>query len=241
MKPFFSYFGSKYSFAGKLYHAPRYKTIVEPFAGSAAYAAQYYDRDVVLCDKNPVIVGVWDFLIKSTRADIMNIGMISKGGTVDELKVSQEAKWLVGFWLHAAAASPGKSTTGWSNWNPSTRARVASQVGKIKHWKVHQCSYENAPVEGPATWFIDPPYQEDGKHYKCSAKDIDFNRLGDWCRTRVGQSIVCENQGANWLPFERLRSTASARQGEKKEKSHEVVWYGGVAPSKEPTKVGSEE
>ncbi len=239
MKAFFSYFGSKYSFAGKLYHAPRYKTIVEPFAGSAAYAAQYYDRDVVLCDKNPVIVGVWDFLIKSTRADIMNIGMVPNGGTTDDLRACQEAKWLVGFWLQRAAASPGKSKTNWSKWDVVRREIIASQVGKIKHWKVHHCSYENVPAEGPATWFIDPPYQVDGKHYKCSAKDIDFKHLGDWCRTRVGQSIVCENQGADWLPFERLRSTPSARQDEKKEKSHEVVWYGGVAPSKEPNLDGS--
>lgn len=239
MKSFFSYFGSKYSFAGKLYHAPRYKTIVEPFAGSAAYAAQYYDRDVVLCDKNPIIVGVWDFLIKSTRADIMNIGMIPKGGTVDELKVSQEAKWFVGYWLNQASPHPRLTAGEWSEWTPRTRARVSSQVDKINHWKVYHCSYENAPVDGPATWFIDPPYQEDGKHYKCSAKDIDFPMLGEWCRSRVGQVIVCENQGADWLPFERLRSTPSARQDEKKEKSHEVVWYGGVAPSKEPNRDGS--
>lgn len=225
MKPFFSYFGSKYSFAGKLYHAPRYKTIVEPFAGSAAYAAQYYDRDVVLCDKNPVIVGVWDFLINSTRSDIMSIGMIPSNGSVDDLKISQEAKWFVGFWLQQAATRPGLTRGKWSKWSPAVRARVAAQVEKIKHWKVYECSYENTPVQGPSTWFIDPPYQVDGKHYKCSSKSIDFGRLGDWCKSRRGQAIVCENQGADWLPFEKLRATHSAS---KSEKSLEVVWYGSV-------------
>ncbi len=236
MKAFFSYFGSKYSFAGKLYHAPRYKTIVEPFAGAAAYAAQYYDRDVVLCDKNPVIVGVWDFLIKSTGKEILSLPVLPVGSSVDEAALCQEARWFLGFWINPGSSMPKKTVSGWTSWNKETRGRVALQVSKIKHWKIYECSYERAPVNASATWFIDPPYQVDGKHYKCGAKDIDFNHLGSWCRTRPGQSIVCENQGADWLPFERLRSTGSIR-GEGK--SLEVVWYGGVAPSKEPNLDGS--
>ena len=47
-----------------------------------------------------------------------------------------------------------------------------------------------------------------------------------WCRTRQGQVIACENVGATWLPFEPLRDFQSARPGGV---SREAVWLGGVA------------
>ena len=56
-----------------------------------------------------------------------------------------------------------------------------------------------------ATWFIDPPYFNGGQHYPFSNKDLDFNELGNWCKERIGEVIVCENDNATWLPFEHLK------------------------------------
>ncbi len=53
-----------------------------------------------------------------------------------------------------------------------------------------------------ATWFVDPPYQNMGKLYK--ENKIDYQELGTYCRERLGQVMVCENEGADWLPFEKL-------------------------------------
>ena len=54
-----------------------------------------------------------------------------------------------------------------------------------------------------ATWFIDPPYNNAaGQRYRTRVSD--YSKLGRWCRDRWGQVIVCENYGAEWLPFEPL-------------------------------------
>jgi hypothetical protein len=79
---------------------------------------------------------------------------------------------------------------------------VAEQVPLIKHWTViHGRYHDIADVE--ATWFIDPPYfGKAGSHYKHGSDGIDYADLGLWCRSRRGQVMVCENDGACWLPFE---------------------------------------
>jgi hypothetical protein len=48
---------------------------------------------------------------------------------------------------------------------------------------------------------LTPPYQFGGEHYKESNRAIDFSVLSEWCKSRVGQVIVCENTKADWLPF----------------------------------------
>ena len=52
--PFFSYFGSKHSFATE-YPAPVYDTVIEPFAGSAAYAHAHHDRRVILIERYDIV------------------------------------------------------------------------------------------------------------------------------------------------------------------------------------------
>jgi 16S rRNA G966 N2-methylase RsmD len=69
-----------------------------------------------------------------------------------------------------------------------------------------------------ATWFIDPPYQKAGKYYTGHNK-MDFEKLGEWCKSRKGQVIVCENQGADWLPFRFLTEHRGSMQ-----KNTEVIW-----------------
>jgi hypothetical protein len=51
-----------------------------------------------------------------------------------------------------------------------------------------------------ATWFVDPPYNNRAGSYYIE-NSIDYVALGTWCHERRGQAIVCENEGADWLPF----------------------------------------
>jgi hypothetical protein len=63
-----------------------------------------------------------------------------------------------------------------------------------------------------------------GQHYACGSKGIDFVHLGDWCRARRGQVIVCEGPRADWLPFRpfiQIKANESATGGKV---SHEYVW-----------------
>jgi hypothetical protein len=71
-----------------------------------------------------------------------------------------------------------------------------------------------------ATWIIDPPYQDQGKHYTCGSKYIDYNKLREWCDTRLGQVIVCESEGADWYDFRPFRKIWGVRR-----KSQEVFHH----------------
>lgn len=229
LNPFFKFYGGKWRDAIKNYPAPRYKTIVEPFAGSAGFSVRYAHLDVVLCEADPIIAAVWQYLTKVSPKEILDIPDVPPDGTVDDLSIAQEAKWLVGFWLNAGVSRPRKRPSQWmrSGYSPGTfwgdRARntIASQVDHIRHWKVYNCSYVDCPVTGGATWFVDPPYQHAGRYYAYGSGNIDFEHLGDWCRSLEGQVIVCENEGAKWLPFRALASVRTARVGRI---SKEAVW-----------------
>ena len=225
LRPFFSYYGGKWRAAPR-YPSPRYGVIVEPFAGSAGYSVRHNSHRVVLCDKDPIIAGVWRYLIGAKEGEIMRLPVDVE--SVDDLDgVPQEARWLIGFWLNRGAASPRKTPSAWmrsgvkpdSFWGTAIRARVAGNLKSIRHWEVYVCDYRDCPVTGPATWFIDPPYIKAGCHYRCGPNEIDFDQLGEWCESRVGQSIVCEAQGAKWLPFTAFEESKSMAGT-----SSEAIW-----------------
>ena len=234
MRPFFGYYGGKWRDAPRSYPAPTHGTLVEPFAGSAGYALRYPDRRVILCDLDPIIVGVWSYLIRVSAAEILAIPDVPMDGTVNDLHLSQEARWLVGFWMNRAVASPRLAPSSWmragarpgSFWGDRVRRTIASQLDQIRHWRILECSYIDCPVIGPASWFVDPPYEQAGKHYRFGASGIDFAHLAGWCRSRPGQVIVCENLGASWLPFQSLGSVKATRPGKR---SEEAVWLAGGA------------
>lgn len=200
------------------YPEPRHDTIIEPFAGAAGYATRYHDRRVILVEKDPRIAALWRFLIRATRNDILDIPLMTLDGHLDDLKASEEAKILVSYWLQPASSHPKKSFSTWAKkypgrgkaWDASIRERIAAQVECIKHWTVIEGTYADSPnIE--ATWFVDPPYQLAGKYYRYSSASIDFTHLGNWCRSRKGLVAVCENVGADWLPFEKLATIQTAR------------------------------
>ena len=229
IRPFFSYYGGKWRFAKTRYPAPAHDTIVEPFAGSAGYSLRYADRAVVLCEKDPVVASVWRYLLRVSEQEVLALPDVPNDGTVDDLPLPQEARWLIGFWLNKGSARPCRQPSSWmrtglyagSFWGDRVRQTISKQLAHIRHWRLFEGSYEDCPVTGPATWFVDPPYQEAGRFYRHGAATIDYPALGAWCRAQQGQVIVCENLGADWLPFESVGPTKTTRKGRR---SEEAVW-----------------
>jgi hypothetical protein len=224
MRPMFPFYGSKWNIA-RHYPPPTQSLIIEPFAGGAGYASFYDCPRVQLFDADPIIVGVWSYLMRATAVEILALpDMPEVGDHVDNYKIPQEAKWLIGFWLNRGSASPKKSRTAYSartdraqlNWGARAKERIAGQLSKLAGWSVAPGPYDRAPTVD-ATWFVDPPYGEKGKFYRVGFSD--YATLGEWCKTRTGQVIVCEGVGATWLPFQPLGEFKSS-----KGKAEERLW-----------------
>jgi 16S rRNA G966 N2-methylase RsmD len=215
----FYYYGRKKRIV-KYYPKPQNDTIIEPFAGSAAYSMEYFDRNVILYELNHKIYSVWKYLQQATVGDILDLPLLNKGQSLnsDEFKyLTDPEKWIIGLFLNPGSAVPKKSPGNFCDWNENHRKLLAEELYKIKHWVIKNESYENAP-DVEATWFIDPPYQQAGKYYV--NWKVDYEYLGDWCIGRKGQTMVCENEGANWLPFEHLVDLKGQKHNRK-----EVIWY----------------
>lgn len=229
LRPFFSFYGSKFRLAAK-YPAPKYDTIIEPFAGSAQYATLYPHKKVRLIEKDPVIVAVWRYLICVPQNELMRLPMLLPGQTIDELDICQEAKYLIGFWCNRASAQPHNAPSRWmlnphtrgNCWDEVSRERISSQLPYIRHWTIDEGDYFEADNQHRATWFIDPPYQTTGRHYRFS--EIDYNHLSAFCQSRYGQTIVCELSNATWLPFQPLSNITVARGRYGTKVNREGVW-----------------
>lgn len=230
LRPFFYFYGGKYRAAPR-YPEPRYDTIIEPFAGSAGYSLRYHDKDVILVDKDPNIVNTWRYLIRVTPNEIRSLPDVLAGQTVDDFSICEEARILIGWWLNAATTRPMKSPSKWmrgktrpsSFWGPEIRHRLANQVESIRHWRIIEGGYECAP-DIEATWVIDPPYAESGKHYRYGSRDIDYASLANWCKLRKGQTMVCEQAGADWLPFRKFMDIRANPSCRGKGVSKEILW-----------------
>jgi len=197
----FSYYGSKSKIVD-YYPSPKFDKIIEPFAGSARYSLKYFDRDVLLVDKYEVIVRIWKWLQIASINDIMSLpepklGMIINREYFDCI----EQAWLMGFLVQQGVNAPRLTVSKFAEKGIKTQKKnIAQQLYKIKHWKIKLADYRDLPQE-EATWFIEPPYQFGGEYYIKSNKEINYQHLADWCVGRQGQTIVCENTKADWLPF----------------------------------------
>jgi hypothetical protein len=200
-----SYYGAKTNIVG-LYPPPKYGKIIEPFAGSARYALRYFDRDVLLVDKYEVIVRIWRWLQRCSPSDVLGLPTLAAGQSLDDFNFDcEEAKLLMGFIVAVGVATPQKTaspraTTQRPNNINFTLRRIAQSLHKIRHWEIRSGCYTEIPNQ-KATWFIDPPYHVGGQYYAEGSRKINFPALATWCKSRMGQAIVCENVGADWLPF----------------------------------------
>lgn len=223
MRPLFPYYGSKWRDARR-YPASHNGTVIEPFAGSAGYSTWYAPSRVLLYDIDPIVYGVWSFLLGSSEINILSLPDLDEGMSVDDLNVCPEAKWFIGFWLNRGSSQPKKTKTAFSSrtergqlvWSERARERVASDLKYLRGWSVYNHAYDAAPVYD-ATYFVDPPYADKGKYYRYNV--VDYTALAKWCRSAPVPMIVCEQEGADWLPFTPLASIKST-----KGVSHEVVW-----------------
>lgn len=234
LKPFIRYYGGKWRAAPR-YPAPQFDTIVEPFAGAAGYAMRHHTRNVVLVEKYPTLAEMWRYLIGVSADEIRRIPIVESIADLPAW-VPSGGRTLVGFSLSAGTTAPrnvlsagrkklramGRNYEGWSE---AQRERCASQVDQIRHWSIIEGDYRDAP-DALATWFVDPPYQgRAGDYYKEPARALDFESLGTWCKARRGQVMVCENDGAAWLPFAPFMD-AKAFSG----RSAEALWYRDACP-----------
>lgn len=231
LMPFFTFYGGKHR-AARHYPAPQHSLIVEPFAGSAGYSLNYADRQVLLRDVDPVIVGTWQYLLNATTDQINALPDLQPGQTVDDVDVPEAARWLIGWWLNKGSASPKRRPStfalqypqGGPYWGPRIRERICSQLEHVRHWQVQLGRYWTSP-DVAATWYVDPPYQRAGQHYRHGATGIDYQALAGWVKQRRGQVIACETDGADWLPFRPLVVIDGTEGRQKVNRARmELVW-----------------
>jgi len=223
----FSYYGSKHRLSKK-YPKPQTSTIIEPFAGTAAYARRYWKpgMQVKLFEINPIVAGVWEWLIDADYDDVMNLPLIQTKADLLEIE-NKNARNLVAFNLNASSTSPAKTPSKWmlsglkpkSYWGEVRRRRLAESVHVFDDWQITCCSYEDADTTVNGTWFIDPPYEgKKGSHYKFGSNQIDYNRLGQWVQRLSSQVIVCEGDNAQWLDFQPIGTFAGTSRACTQEK-----------------------
>ena len=156
---------------------------------------------MILCELDEQIAAVWRYLIGATRDDILSIPDPA-GATTADLDIpkppagssgsgsTEEHRDHVPGPAHGCDKASGPARSG-----DRVRNTIADQLPAIRHWQIVEGSYADLTVDpGPATWFIDPPYRDAGKHYHHGAADIDYHHLAEWCTTRPGQVIVRSRQ-----------------------------------------------
>lgn len=244
-EPALNYFGSKASSAPR-YPAPRHRLIVEPFAGGAGYSLLHRERNVRLYDLSSHVIAAWRFLIRASAAQVRRLPLLEVGESALDLDVDEDARELIRFCVQFAPG-PRNTISGFAAkhigtayvWGERRRERLARLASAIGHWRAECRDYRTLP-NVRATWFVDPPYQRAGKNYdfaqaqrkgytargKFEPAVIDYRELAKWCRSRKGQVIVCENEGADWLPFKPLirDKPGITRDGKKARRKTEVVW-----------------
>jgi site-specific DNA-adenine methylase len=197
----FYYYGRKKQIA-KYYPQPNCSTIIEPFAGAAAYSlyGDNWKNRVILVEKDPRVADIWRFLIEEATVDDIN--------RMPDLKVGDYSTEFLHI-IHAATKQAFKykrikvTPVLERNWEISKRI-FSENLHKIKHWKVICGDYTEAP-DIEATWFIDPPYKGDpGLGYYFGSDKLDYNLLAVWTKQRLGEVIFCEGENGDYLPFNHL-------------------------------------
>ena len=213
----FYYYGSK-TLLSKHYPPPLHDLIIEPFAGSGAYSLYWLGKNKniksILVEKDPRVYSTWKYLLeKATVEDIENYPVPKIGDKTSD------------FLIMTCAVSNAISKC--KELKYTERLAKVFEIQKrrlIKYLplgnRVEIINDDYRVLENKkATWFIDPPYQitknvnkntifANGNGYGkgFSSDEIDFEKLGEWCKERKGQVIVCEKEGADWMNFRTLKN-----------------------------------
>tara|TARA_R110000772_G_scaffold249530_2_gene363869 strand:+ start:41063 stop:41746 length:684 start_codon:yes stop_codon:yes gene_type:complete len=214
----FYYYGAK-NLLSRYYPSPCYDTIIEPFAGSAAYSCYNMMRNgnlnSIICDKNEDVANAWDFILNCSENDIVNYPTPKIGD------------YAYDFLIKTCSASNASSKC--KKMKYTDRLDRVFQIQKrriIKFFPIRNrikfiLGDYRAIENTQATWFIDPPYQilnkngsvfqnGDGYSKTCNSTSLDFKELSSYCENRLGQIIVCEKEGADWLPFQKFRKNKTS-------------------------------
>ena len=223
--PLFKHFGSKW-LSSKRLPPPEYDNIVEPFAGSAGYSLRHHTRQVLICESDPHLYSLWVWLVcYATETDIREMPInVPEGTDIRTLGLGEGQALLLKHWQRTNNVGNCWTISPWGSlpgqWTANTRARVAEEIGAVKHWDVARDGLEIIRICTKAvTWFVDPPYQY---NYQYKQPPIDYALLAARLRDARGQKIVCEavcpktGKVPDWLPFvpwaERVTSRRKANQ-----------------------------
>ncbi|MBD5266260.1 MAG: hypothetical protein HDS44_04780 [Bacteroides sp.] len=197
----FYYYGRKKQIA-KYYPSPNYDTIIEPFAGSAAYSLykNNWMKNIILIEKDEKVFDIWDWLIhRATSEEISELPNLKVGEKSSEFLHIIHAVTKMAFQFKTIKVTAVLER----NWEISKRI-MSQNLYKIKHWNVLKGDYTEAP-DIEATWFVDPPYKGDaGRGYRFGSDTIDYERLAQWALNRKGELIFCEGKDGDYLPFQPL-------------------------------------
>jgi hypothetical protein len=197
----FYYYGRKKQIAMR-YPEPGFQTIIEPFAGSAAYSL-YGDRwkkRVILIEKDARVAEIWRWLIESASPQaILSLRDLKPGEQSSEFLHIIHAVTKMAFKYKTIKVTPVLAR----NWEISKRV-MAANLHKVKHWEIMCGDYQDAP-DTLATWFIDPPYKSSpGLGYNHGSNELDYEMLASWALGRKGEVIFCEGKFGDYLPFDSL-------------------------------------
>jgi hypothetical protein len=188
---------------------------------------------VTLIENDHDIAELWRYLIRTSSSDIASLPTkdLKHGQDISRLPIDYGARVLIRC-CQRVGQNDCWTVSKWNNtnsglWGDRKRDVIASQVEHIRHWKVIEADVQKMQEElltwPETTWFIDPPYISLPLY---ESHKIDFPRLGEWCQKLSGQVIVCEAQGADWLPFRPFRKMRTGRAGQDCSSSDglEAIW-----------------
>lgn len=249
--PLFKWFGSKW-LSSKTLPPPRHDTLVETFAGGAGYALRHCEKRVVLCERDPNIAELWRWLIEqATDAAVREIPLgLPVGTDIRTIGLARGQELLLKTWQRTNNVGNCWTVSPWGDkpgqWTANTRARVADQLGAVKHWRFLSNDGFEAfdAVHEDATWFVDPPYQF---NYAYGQPPIDYARLAASVLSRRDHVIVCEGackktgRVPTWLPFASFGMRVTSRRGaDKHHHGLELLWES-PAPGSTPAEQGDAE
>ena len=171
------------------------------------------DKNYVLNSKLYKVYKIWRYLQNASKEQILSLP--NDITDLRDMDLLDEEKYLIGYCIGRGSARPRNTCGKFNNWIQD-KIRIADNVEKIKHWDIRFGDYRQIENE-EATWFIDAPYKMQIHGY--NHKIDNYDDLADWCKSRKGQVIVCENSHGDWLPFRPLRQM----QGINKQ-TLEVIW-----------------